>query len=84
MTDRFNTALKTLVIFSEIGLTLSPAYPTDHMCHIGAKIGNVDLETAKKIYRFMVDAALDPYSKPEDEKTKKALGDYLKNLSSKK
>ena len=61
MTLAFDNALKMLETFSEIGLTLTVAEPNDYMCRIGAKIGDVDQQTARRIYRFMIDAALDEY-----------------------
>lgn len=64
--DGFEQALRMLDVFTEIGLTLTPSEPTRHMCRIGAQVGNVDEETARKIYRFMMDATLDEYSVFED------------------
>ena len=66
MTKRLEDALYALETFSELGLSLAPADPTDYMCYIGASVGNADLETAKKIYRVMIDAALDEYCDPQD------------------
>lgn len=62
----FDSALNALEAFSEIGLTLAPANPDTYMCHIGAKIGGVDVKTAEKIYRFMIDAALDRHCQNDD------------------
>lgn len=67
MTKHLEDALDALETFSELGLSLTPSNPNDYMCHIGARAGNVDLKTAQRIYRFMVDAAMDQYLNPESQ-----------------
>lgn len=59
--NKFDYALLLLETFSEIGLTLAPAQPDDHMIKVGAKIGMVEPLIAEKIYRHMLDAALDRF-----------------------
>ena len=47
-------ALDALSILREIDLALCPMEPTEHMCKMGATIGNIDPETAKKVYKIML------------------------------
>lgn len=61
MTKTFKNALDALEIFSEIGLSLAPAEPDEYMCRLGAKTGNIDEQTARRVYRQMIDCALDRY-----------------------
>lgn len=76
-TDTFDKALEMLETFSEIGLTLAPAEATDYMANIGAWAGDVDKETALKIYRFMIDAAIDEHCQLENSELVNSLPDQL-------
>lgn len=79
MSHEFDNALNTLEVFSEIGLTLAPANPDSYMCHIGAMVGDVDVKTAEKIYRHMVDAALDRYCQMDDPEIREHLPKFLRD-----
>lgn len=49
----------TINLFHEIGIRLVPQSPTRDMCRAGAAAGDIDPETARRIYNAMLTVAAD-------------------------
>lgn len=55
--DHQEEKVTTLNILSEIGIRLVPERPTADMCRAGSAIGEIDLDTVRRVYHAMLVAA---------------------------
>lgn len=55
--DSAEEKISALNILHEIGIRLVPEKPTSAMCHIGSMIGDIDVETVRRVYHAMLVAA---------------------------
>lgn len=55
--DRPEEKVSTLNILHEIGIRLVPESPTVDMCRAGSAIGEIDIDTVRRVYRAMLIAA---------------------------
>ncbi|GEM_PF-6240958 len=49
--------ISALNILHEIGIRLVPEKPTSAMCQVGSMIGDIDVETVRRVYHAMLVAA---------------------------
>lgn len=55
--DVVEEKVSTLNILHEIGIRLVPEKPTADMCRVGSAIGEIDIETVRRVYHAMLIAA---------------------------